>query len=94
MALEPGTVRSFIACERRRHAGHAAAFADEVDGQFAARAELLGGGTDVPVKLSCELCFAHVLCTTVLRRRIGAQRAARLGVAARRDSAGSVAPLP
>jgi hypothetical protein len=55
---------------------------------------VLGGRADVPVQLSCELCFAHVLAATVLRPWIGAQCAERLDVAAPAMFAGSVAPLP
>ena len=94
MRVEPDAVRGLIGREGRCHAAHAAALAHEMDGQRAARTELLGCGADVPVELPCELFFAHVLRVTVLRRLIGAQRAVRLDVAAPEDSAGSVAPLP
>ena len=94
MGVEPDAVRGFIGCEGRCHAGHAAALAHEMDRQRTARAELLGCGAYVSVELPCELFFAHVLLVTVLRPRIAAQRAVRLGVAALEDSAGSVAPLP
>jgi len=88
MGVEPNAVRCLVGRECRRHPAHAAAFAHEVDRQPAAGTELLCRGTDVPVELPCELSLAHVLPPTVLRRRIDAQRAERLDVAAQNDFGG------